>query len=253
MRLATWNLLHGRSLSDGQVVASRLAEAARTLGADVVGLQEVDRAQARSGARDLTAEVADALGAVDFRFAAALIGTPGEEWRAAEDADEGTPGPAYGVGLVSRLPVLQWRTVRLAAAPVRSPVALPGSRRVILLPDEPRVGLAAVVDAPGGVLTVVTTHLSFVPGWNVVQLRRLVAGLRDLPRPLVLLGDLNMPPPVPSLTTRWRALARTATYPVDAPRWQLDHVLGTRDVPAVLDVQVLPLGVSDHCALVVEL
>ena len=39
MRLATWNLLHGRSLSDGQVVASRLADGARTLAADVVGLR----------------------------------------------------------------------------------------------------------------------------------------------------------------------------------------------------------------------
>ncbi len=33
MRLATFNLLHGRSLSDGRVVPERLAEAARTLAA----------------------------------------------------------------------------------------------------------------------------------------------------------------------------------------------------------------------------
>ena len=250
MRLATWNLLHGRSLSDGQVVPMRLTEAARALDADVVGLQEVDLAQPRSQSRDLTAEVATALGG-EGRFAAALMGTPGGQWRAAVDDDR--DGPAYGVGLVSRFPVRQWRTVRLPAAPVRSPVALPGTRRVVLLPDEPRVGLAAVVDAPSGVLTVVTTHLSFVPGWNVVQLRRLVAALRDLPRPLVLLGDLNMPPPLPAVTTRWRSLARTPTFPVTGPRWQLDHVLASGPLPPPRSVSAVPLSVSDHCALVVDL
>ena len=43
--------------------------------------------------------------------------------------------------------------------------------------DEPRVLLAAVVDAPFGRLTIATTHLSFVPGWNVWQLRIALAFL----------------------------------------------------------------------------
>jgi endonuclease/exonuclease/phosphatase family metal-dependent hydrolase len=250
VRLATLNLLHGRSLSDGQVVADRLARAVRQLDADVLGLQEVDRGQPRSDGRDLTAEVAAATGAEDWRFVPALTGTPGEQWQAAADGDE---GPAYGVGLVSRLPVRSWHVVRLPAAPVRSPVLLPGTRSVLWLRDEPRVGLAAVVDGPLGTMTVATTHLSFVPGWNGVQLRRLVAALRGLPRPVVLLGDLNMPPPFPRLLTGWRPLARVPTYPATGPRVQLDHVLAHGELPTVLAVETPSLAVSDHAALLVEL
>ncbi len=253
MRLATFNLLHGVSLPDGLVDPDRLRAAVRTLDADVVGLQEVDRDQQRSGLLHLTEIAAAAAGATDWRFAAAITGTPGERWRAAVDADEAEPGPAYGVALLSRRPVRQWRLVRLPAAPVRSPVLLPGSRRLLLLPDEPRVGLAAVVDSAQGPLTVVTTHLSFVPGWNAVQLRLLLRGLRGLPRPQVLLGDLNLPGPVPAAVTRWTALARLLTYPSPQPRWQIDHLLSSGGLPAATAASAVQLPLSDHRALVVDL
>ncbi len=257
VRLATLNLLNGTSLSDGQVRPERLAEAVRELRPDVVGLQEVDRGQARSHSADLTRQVAEALDAASWRFVPALIGTPGGEWRAATDADatDGDDGPvaAYGIGLVSRYPVLSWHVTRLRAAPVRSPVVLPGSRTLILLRDEPRVGLAAVVQTPLGVMTVATTHLSFVPVWNGVQLRTLTASLSRLPGPRVLLGDLNMPRPFPRLLTGWRPLATAPTYPATEPRIQLDHVLGSGSVAPVVGVEVPELAVSDHRALLVEL
>ena len=252
MRLATFNLLHGRSLTDGLVVADRLREAVDLLAVDVVGLQEVDRAQSRSDGRDLTAEVAAAMGTEHWCFVPALIGTPGEAWRAANGCDA-PEHPSYGCGLVSRYPVRAWHTVRLAAAPVRSPIMLPGTRQVMWLQDEPRVAVAAVVESPLGVMTIATTHLSFVPGWNGRQLRRVCAALEQLPGPRVLLGDLNMPPPFPRLLSRWRPLARVRTYPASAPRVQLDHALGHGRLPAVRRVETPALPVSDHCALVVEL
>ena len=39
MRLATFNLLHGRSTSDGVVDLDRLAAAVRTLNPDILALQ----------------------------------------------------------------------------------------------------------------------------------------------------------------------------------------------------------------------
>ena len=48
MRVATFNILHGRSPADDRVDVDRFAEAVRTLDADVLGLQEVDRFQSRS-------------------------------------------------------------------------------------------------------------------------------------------------------------------------------------------------------------
>ena len=253
MRLATLNLLNGMSLSDRSVTPGRLREAVQALRPDVVGLQEVDRFQPRSHSADLTAQVADALGTPHWRFVPALVGTPGGTWRAAVDDDGASDEAAYGIGLVSRWPVRSWHVTRLSASPLRSPVLLPGSKQVVWLQDEPRVGLAAVVETPAGVMTIATTHLSFVPLWNGKQLRTLTADLARLPGPRVLLGDLNMPPPFPRVLTGWRVLAKTATYPAWDPRIQLDHVLGSGELPPVSSVECPELAVSDHRGLLVEL
>jgi len=98
VRLATFNLLHGRSLSDGNVHAERVAAAVADLDADVLGLQEVDRAQPRSGLLDLTAIAAEALGAPVHRFAAAVVGTPGETWQPWR-SDDDNAHPLYGIAL----------------------------------------------------------------------------------------------------------------------------------------------------------
>jgi endonuclease/exonuclease/phosphatase family metal-dependent hydrolase len=255
VRLATFNLLHGRSLSDGTVHAGRVASAVAELDADVLGLQEVDRAQPRSGLLDLTAIAAEASGAPVHRFAAAVVGTPGERWQPWR-SDDDNAHPLYGIALVSRWPVLRWQITQLPAAPVRSPVWVP-DRGLILLRDEPRLLLAAVVDAPGGPVTVATTHLSFVPGWNVRQLRAAVRALRALPAPRVLLGDLNLPAGPARAFSGWRPLARVATYPSPSPRAQLDHVLvdprGGAALGRVVSVGAPVAGISDHRPLVVEL
>ena len=251
VRLASFNLLHGRSLSDGLVVKGRLAEAVGTLDVDVLGLQEVDRGQSRSDSRDLTREVAETMGTEHWRFVPALIGTPGEDWRAAHDAD--TSGPAYGVGLVSKYPVQQWRVLRLPAARVKSPIMMPGTRKVVWLTDEPRVAVAAVIESPIGIITVATTHLSFVPGWNGAQLRKVCRWLEQLPGPRILLGDLNMPPPFPAVLSRWSSLAKVPTYPSTNPKIQLDHVLASGNVGLVRSVDTPLLPLSDHRALVITL
>ena len=254
MRLATFNMLHGRSLSDGAVHADRIAAAVADLDADVLGLQEVDRSQPRSGLLDLTAIAADALNAPTRRFAAAVVGTPGETWRPWHgDADN--DHPLYGIALVSRWPVLRWQVTALPAAPVRSPVYIPKAG-LLLLKDEPRVLLAAVLDTPAGPMTVATTHLSFVPGWNVRQLRTAVRALRLLPAPRVLLGDLNLPAGPARAFSGWRPLARTATYPSPSPRAQLDHILadphGADRLGRVIQVRAPEAVVSDHRPLVVR-
>ena len=255
MRLASLNLLHGLAPADGRVDGARLQEAVASLDADVLCLQEVDRGQERSGGLDLTALCAEALGARWSRFAPALAGTPGHGATAA--GDEPVVGPAYGNAIVSRLPVRGWHTHRLA--PPRFPMPMPGlipkvgPRGVRLAPpqlirDEPRVVLAAELDH----LTVGCAHLTFVQGPNVGQLRAATGFLRTLPGPRVLLGDLNMLAPLPHLVTGWRPLVAGRTFPSWRPRLQIDHALADGAV-AVLTARVVPLPVSDHCALVVDL
>ena len=257
LRIATFNLLHGRSVDHLQVDEADLRAAATAIDADVLGLQEVDRLQDLSSSVDQTAVVADTLGATHWRFVPALHGTPGRSatWTtAAEDDGALTLGPTYGVGLVSRLPVREWHVRRFAPAPVTMPLMVPGVKGLTRIPDEPRVALAAVVDGPRGPMTVVTAHLSFVPGWNVAQLRGLTKWALALPGPRLLVGDFNLPGAIARAATSWVQLARVATYPSYRPRVQFDHVFSHGIAESsVRDVQALRLPVSDHCALRVDL
>ena len=229
----------------------RFAAAVRSLDADVLGLQEVDRDQPRSHGADLTAVAADAMGAVDSRFVAALSGTPGSTWVAATGEEQ--PGSAtYGISLLSRFPVVSWRVVRLTPLRVRLPLWSSVTHRPFLARDEPRVAVAAVVDGPLGQFTVAVTHLSFVPGWNALQLRRLVRGLAGSPEPLVLMGDLNMRPRAAARISGLRPLGSALTFPAGQPTRQLDHVLARGPLRAGGPATAPALPLSDHRALVVR-
>jgi endonuclease/exonuclease/phosphatase family metal-dependent hydrolase len=222
------------------------------LDADLLGLQEVDRNQPRSEHADLTAIAADAMGAPHHLFVAALSGTPGATWSAAT-GEEQPDSAAYGIAFLSRYDVLGWRVVRLSGAPVRVPHRFHGQVLPEWVRDEPRVAVVAEVDAPGGRLDVVTTHLSFLRPWNARQLRRLVAALpHRQSHPTVLMGDLNMGPGPAGRLSGMRALASGPTFPAAAPRLQIDHILASA-WPAPARGQVLELPMSDHRALVVDL
>jgi endonuclease/exonuclease/phosphatase family metal-dependent hydrolase len=259
VRIATLNLLHGLSPADGRVDAARLRGAIASLDADVLCLQEVDRDQPRSGHLDLTAIAAEALGARWSRFEPALAGTPGGHTVPVGAGP--VIGTAYGIAIVSRMPVRSWHTHRLAAPRLRVPMPgmVPVSRsgRLRLAPprlirDEPRVLLAAVLDTPNGLMTVGCAHLTFVQGWNVPQLRAGVRLLRSLPGPRLLLGDLNMPSPLPAALTRWHPLVTGRTFPSWRPRMQIDHVLADGPVQVTAS-SIERLPVSDHCAVTVDI
>jgi endonuclease/exonuclease/phosphatase family metal-dependent hydrolase len=250
VRLATFNILHGRSLRDGKVDLARYADAVRALDADVLALQEVDRDQPRSHGADLTVLAADALGAEEHRFAATMHGHPGL-WAAATGDDQ-PAAASYGIALLSRHPVSTWEVVMLSHRKRLTPVRWPGRRWWSLTRDEPRAALIAVVEAPQGPMTVVATHLTVIPGWAQRQLVDLVDRLASYPRPLVLMGDLNLRGDEPARLTGMRSLVTAPTYPVARPDKQIDHVLADGDIRPKEPGRAVDTGLSDHRALVVE-
>lgn len=253
MRLATFNILHGRSPRDDRVDLDRYSRAIESLGADVLALQEVDRHQPRSGSTDLTALAAEAMGAPEHRFVAALSGNPGAMWIAA-DGDEQPDSAAYGVALLSRYPVRAWEVVRLAPVPTKVPMMFGGSRKPVLVRDEPRVAVAATLDTPAGAMTIANTHLTFVSWWNRRQLRRLRTSLVECVRPLLLLGDLNMRQPQAERASGMRSLVAAHTFPAHRPQQQLDHILATEELcDTDIRGQTHELPLSDHLGLSVDL
>ena len=140
MRLATFNILHGRSSPTGWSISTGSPTRCASLDADILALQEVDRDQPRSHLADLTAVAAEAMGAVTQRFVAALSGTPGATWMAATGTD--VPGSGVVRHLVAvPLPGHELAGAAAAAHPVRFPMWLPGPRKV----DRGARGAAAVV------------------------------------------------------------------------------------------------------------
>lgn len=257
LRLASFNLFSGRSLLDGSTDPDRMTAAAATLDADLLALQEVDRHQDRSGGIDQAARITHALGAVAHRFVPLVAGTPGVPgWRGGPrgEPDDAVPdGPSYGVALISRRPVISWHVLHLDPAAGRWPIPIPSRPpRLLWLADEPRAAVAAVLEHPR--ITVACTHLSFVPGVNARQLRRVRRWLSALPGPHVLLGDLNLPGRLPARLTGWTPLVTGATYPAPAPRAQIDHALASGLSSTVrVTGRILQLPISDHRAVIADL
>jgi endonuclease/exonuclease/phosphatase family metal-dependent hydrolase len=130
---------------------------------------------------------------------------------------------------------------------------LPGPNRVMMVDEEPRAAVIARLQTPLGELTVANTHLSFVPGWNRRQLRRLVNDLRGFPGPRLLIGDLNL---TPAAVRRWsgmRPLAIAPTFPAAEPNRQLDHILTDDRQLRGGAAEAELMSISDHRPLVVEL
>jgi endonuclease/exonuclease/phosphatase family metal-dependent hydrolase len=252
VRVGTLNLASGRSSSGRSLDAAALRAALADVDVDHLAVQEVDVGQPRSHAVDQPAEVAAALGAVDWRFAAAVAGTPDpfRSWTpldppALRGPGEQLLGPHYGIALASRLPVRRWSVRSLGAGRAKLPLQAPDPRTGRLrwwwFPDEPRLAIAAELDT----CTVVATHLSFAPHTAVRQLVRLRRWAATLPGPVLLAGDLNLVGPVPARVFGARRLVRAPSYPAAAPRVQFDHVLA----PASLDAQrpvVRQLAIGDH-------
>ncbi|NBO46228.1 MAG: endonuclease [Actinobacteria bacterium] len=254
LRLATWNLLHGQPVADptdSRGIRERLMAGARSLDSDVVAVQEVDCRSERSGGVCQVDAIAEAMNG-QGRFCAALRGVPGEHWIPAAGHLDDDIGPRYGIGLITRLPVIRWDSIALPASAARLPllVPTPSGARAIVVKDEPRWAIAAVIEGASGPFSAICTHLSFVPGVNLRQLRALTAWARTLPGPRYLLGDLNLPRWVFTTQRTWRTLAPMATYPVGTPRIQFDHIAVERDTAVrVQDMDTLALPAGDHRAL----
>ncbi len=223
MRVATWNVRHGRP-RHGFATNSGLAREVAALDADVVAAQEVDRWVIRSWFADQSRLIQRAARAdrVEFAPARRLFLLTGQD----------------GIALALR-------------------GELDHSRHIALPRDnasQNRVAIVARVIIAGVRLTVATTHLANDAPVARRQLDVLLDETADEPRPFVLLGDLNLRPD--DIDARLVASGLTLVDAIDTePAWQpsqrIDHVAIEGLVPE--RVSVPPVAVSDHRPIVADL
>ncbi|AGT32015.2 hypothetical protein M493_08700 [Geobacillus genomosp. 3] len=229
----TFNIRHGKGM-DGKVDLRRIAAVIKQSGADIIGLNEVDRYFSRRSHYE------DQIGwlARELRMHHAF--SPSVSWRAKQ------PGVIrqYGNGLLSRYPITARQHHALRAA---------------LGMGEGRSVLEAIVSVHGQPLAVYVTHFSLNPLLHRKQTDFLIERLHRQSVPFLVMGDWNMRPG----SRPWQRMAREAddiwkkvgtgsgdTYPSLRPRRRLDYIFVSRQLHAAgaQVVTIMPTA-SDHLPL----
>jgi endonuclease/exonuclease/phosphatase family metal-dependent hydrolase len=212
----SFNIHHGEG-TDGVLDLERTARVIRASGADVAGLQEVDRNFAERS--NWTDQAAGLAGLLDWHVAygANIDLSPSAPSR---------PRIQFGNAVLSRYPIARWENTPLFRSPG----------------EEQRGLLHAEVDVPGLPLHVYVTHLDAFSETDRVQQAQQVADLVGENSPAVLLGDFNAGPETPeigrlraTLTDTWTAAAgdgRVAAHPADARAARIDYIFTSQRLRA---------------------
>jgi endonuclease/exonuclease/phosphatase family metal-dependent hydrolase len=193
--VATYNI-HGCVGMDRRYAPDRVAAVVNELGAEVVGLQEVDTRRPQH----------ENLHQLDYiEKVTGLTAVAGANIREARGD--------YGNALLSAWPVAAVRRHDLSH-----------SRR------EPRGALDVDLATPAGLLRVIVTHLGLGWGERKQQIMRLLQAVEPLAdRPTLLMGDFNdwLPRGGPHLRRLKRFFAASyggRSYPAPCPMLALDHI-----------------------------
>jgi endonuclease/exonuclease/phosphatase family metal-dependent hydrolase len=232
----SYNIHHGRGVDD-RLDLARIAAGIRNSGADIAGLQEVDRHWGeRSDFADQAAELARALG-MHVVYGANLDLDP---------LDPGGPRRQYGNAILSDAPIREWRNT-----------LLPRTGDL-----EQRGLLEALVTVRGVPVRVFTTHLQ-----HDSQQERIaqIAAVREViggsPQSVVLVGDLNARPGTPEidavtedLVDAWAevGVGNGYTFSTEDPHARLDYVLHSDDVTPRA-AAVLSTDGSNHLPVIADL
>lgn len=240
VRVMSFNIHNGADASDDLDLAAT-ADAIHRSGAEVIGLQEVDRHKSRrSDFVDQTAWLAHRLGMYSV-FGANVDHKP----RRGQ-----TERSQYGTAILSKYPILSSRNHLLTNIPYKKD------------PSEQRGLLETVIDFDGVSVGFFTTHLDHKRGeQRSGQVRQILAIMAASKRPTVLVGDFNAVPDAPEIrpvilqfTDVFAALGLTQayTFPGDEPSRRIDYIL-TRGRIEERHAGVVDTDASDHLPVTADL
>lgn len=231
LRVMTYNIHVGVGM-DKKLDLPRIAEVINKQRPDLVGLQEVDRGVQRTQRIDEIVELAK-LTKMDYAFAFNLKYQGGQ----------------YGVAILSR-----------------TPIRATEHRLYHNLREAERRGfIRAEVKIDGQLINFVTTHLDFqFDDGRLFETQQLLAALKDVKGPLIVVGDFNDIPAGDSYKLMrtefedgWAAIRPADggfSYPADKPTKRIDYILvRTADRIKAKRAWLIETLASDHLPVVADL
>lgn len=254
VRVCSYNIHTGAGM-DGRRNLERIGDVIRRTGADLVGIQEVDRNRERTDRVDQIGFLADYLD-MDFAYGPAMVESV---------PDDGSVRQAYGIGILSDQSLVDVATHTL-------PHETDAEPRVLL-------SATAILDAPSGEqarpVSFATTHLGLDATNRERQASEIIEILGQDPDRTILVGDFNALPDSPTIDTVTGAFQDTLasvgaggvqTFPtpyvergvddnylsVFEPNRRIDYIFQSPDIQAI-DGRIVESLASDHSAVVAEL
>lgn len=228
IRVMTYNI-HQAMDADIRVDLEAIAETIESQNPDVISLNEVNRARSTNGFVDTLPLLSQRLG-MPYVFGANY-------------ADG-----QYGNAILSRYPIIDWRNVHYRENTT-----------------EVRGLLIALIDSPGGQISVFSTHLDHIGGKNnarSAQVSEALSIISNTPR-AIFLGDLNAEPDKPEIQPIYEggftdvllAAGKEDVYTFwDAeprPGRRIDYIFTTPELE-VLDAWTVDSRASDHLPVVAD-
>jgi endonuclease/exonuclease/phosphatase family metal-dependent hydrolase len=236
LRVATFNIHHGVGL-DGVLDLARIAATVERTGAEVVGLQEVDRHwSARSNFVDQATWLANVLD-MHLAFGANLDLDP---------PAPGAPRRQFGTAILSAYKIRAWTNTLLPRP----------------LGREQRGLLEGEIKVRGIPVRVFNTHLQHDSQVErLAQVARIRQVLATANESVVLLGDLNAAPDTPEiagltdlLVDAWvtAGVGDGFTFDAATPHARIDYVMSSGNVVA-RTAAVVTTDAADHLPVVADL
>ncbi|MWV42643.1 endonuclease [Paenibacillus sp. HJL G12] len=230
----SYNIQHGVGIDD-LLSLQRIANVIRESGAEIVGLQEVDRFYGiRSDHKDQAAELAGMLG-YHYIYGANLD-LPPDEGRA--------DNRQYGNAILSKHPFIRYENIFLSSSE-----------------DEQRGVLHAVVNMRGIQVNVYNAHLGLDVASRTVQAQELNDLASTIHGPKILMGDFNTEPDSSELqmlldsglfVNSFQGIENAFTFPADDPSEKIDYILTSPGVQ-YSNQRVIASEASDHLPIAVDL
>lgn len=239
IKVMSYNIQHGRGIDNDTVDLERIANVIRNSGADVVGLQEVDRFWSdRSDYQDQIKILAELLHDDGFEF---------YEYGANLDREphEGYEERQYGTAVLSKYPIKEVENVLIDS-----------------YGKEQRGVLTATLDINGVDMKIYNTHLALLIEDRLGQVEEIVELMQGFSGPKMLIGDLNTLSDFEDfnylletgqLTDTFAEIEGAFTYPADGeePTKRIDFIL-TSPLITFDNQKVIETQASDHLPIILD-